>query len=445
MQPGANTSWTPGSPLTNGVTFRSYVQATQTNGMVSAWSYAQFSVVYDPPVLPELDAIAGTDPISGEPQVVLTVTGQDNLGTANQSSLESNVTTGFTALSNTTHAVVSSWAADGNYALELTATGSGNIGDQWLGGLLGIPVTPGSWYTAAITTLAKAIGGAGRTADLGIAWYDNTGAFISDPVVATGTTSNVTPLALLGSAQAPSNAAFAAPIFAVVGCSASEKHDTDKWGLMPGQNTPWGVGGLVGNTTCLVQYSDDGGGTWNPLRFGNGVPYGAGEVLTVIDEESIPQNSRLYRAISQTPIQGVQLQSLPSAVVSEATNLFPSWCLKNPLVQSSGVLFDLASDPTKTLRQQATMYDPLGAKFGIKMTDGWKGVDWQIRARVVGIANRRALESLLTSAPTVLLQSPLGEQWYMSVNGNVPQTFYAASGAKPFHDIDISLRQVLTP
>lgn len=63
--------------LTNGTTYRQFVQVTETGGQTSTWQHADMTLALTPPGTPTLTATAGTDPVTGAPRVVLAVTGHD--------------------------------------------------------------------------------------------------------------------------------------------------------------------------------------------------------------------------------------------------------------------------------------------------------------------------------------------------------------------------------
>jgi hypothetical protein len=446
QQPGGTASFVIPFLLANTTTYRAYIQIQQTNGMLSAWVYSGFNVAFDGPAIPTILAIAGSDPTTGQPRVVVTAQGSDNQGTANQSSVELGTTAGFVALTNTTIAASSTWASDGTYSLRLTATAGGAIGAQWTGGTGGCLIVQGQPVTAWAVVRSAATA---RVCSLGIAFYDVAGGFISDPVVASASDSASVDTPLSGSipwASVPTNAVYAVPIVGIAACAGSEIHYADKWGLFPGVVSAWTVGGNLGGNSVEVQSSPDGGVTWADLRFGASVALSnPGQSVIVVDDEAIPGTTMTYQARTLVVFDGIPLTSSWSPAASALVSCYPRWCLSNPLVQGSGVLFDLSANPTDTWRQVDTEYDPLSRAHGIKMSDGFKGSDWALSIRTTNLAQEQALKALVTSARYLLLQHPLGGQTYGFVVGSPAAAFTYDSGFAPSHDISLVLRECDLP
>jgi hypothetical protein len=59
--------------LGNGVSFRVYVQITQTGGLASAWSYSAFTTSYTPPNITSVTATPSDGTADAPPQVLITV------------------------------------------------------------------------------------------------------------------------------------------------------------------------------------------------------------------------------------------------------------------------------------------------------------------------------------------------------------------------------------
>jgi hypothetical protein len=65
--------------LATGVTYRVYVQITETGGAASNWAYSTFTTSYTPPVTPTFTAVPGVDS-NGAPITTLTTTGHQTGG-----------------------------------------------------------------------------------------------------------------------------------------------------------------------------------------------------------------------------------------------------------------------------------------------------------------------------------------------------------------------------
>jgi len=442
VEAGSAASAMVGLALANATSFRAYVQVTQSNGETSPWEYSSFSVNYDSPAQPSLVGSVVDYPGTQLPAVLLTATGADNLGTANQSSVELGTTTGFSAGSNTAISAVTTWASDGSYSLQLKATASGAISAQWSGGLSGCPVSGGEELTVWVVLRAASVA---RSATLGVSWYNSAGTLLSTTTIDTANDSASANTVLSGQATAPSGAAYAALVVTISGCAANEEHFADQWGLFPGVATEWTLGGNVGVASMEFQVSQDGGATWNDLRFGALVLESAAQTASCYDTESVPLTTMVYRVRVVAPYQGTTVYSPWSNTVSTQSTVYPKWGLSNPLVQGSGVALDLNGNPSKTLRQVDTEFDPQGRPLGVKLTDGFKGVDWGLVFRTGNLTDQNALEALLTQTGALLLQSPLGGQWYVTVIGSPEVEFQYETGQHPIQDTTVSLRQVNSP
>ena len=118
----ASTSVTVGTPLTPGVTYRAFVQATETGSLTSSWAYSTFTPQADVPATPLFTAVPGNDSVTGAPMMTLTLTGQDNQLTANQASLESDVITGWASSGTASNATLSSALTSGTAYTSLPVT-----------------------------------------------------------------------------------------------------------------------------------------------------------------------------------------------------------------------------------------------------------------------------------------------------------------------------------
>jgi hypothetical protein len=334
----AVTSAQVGVSLTPSMTYRVFVQVTETGGQISAWAYNTFTVTVDVPAVPTIVAAPTNDPVTGAPRVALTVQGQDNQLTANQSSLEGNATTGWAAGANTTIAASSTWAQDGSYSLAMTATAAGAVVATTPVGVSGVPVIAGQTVRAMAYFRSPTTS---RVCSVAIAFYN--GATLLS--TSTSTTVNSTTTGGATGAQAfismvvPVNATFATLILNGAGLGAGEVLNADSMLLAPGSSTTWTKGGFVGNTTVTITRSDGvlvRGAGWNGTA---ALP--VSQMVTIYDYETIA--SHTYSAIVSTVTGGLTLTS-GAGVSAAAGVVLSSWDIMDPTNPVSYTKLEWAGD-----------------------------------------------------------------------------------------------------
>lgn len=219
-----------GATLTNGVTYRAFVQVTQTGGQTSNWQYVTFTVTFDAPAQPWVTPTSTTD-ANGAPIVSVACQCADNLLTAADATMEPTIGS-WVAASNCTVAQVPGIYKDGAYSLGMTASASGTMEASSAYGPSGYHVVAGTTYTALASFKAATTG---RACSVWVNWYDSTGNYLSNSIgspVTDATTGWVQPAC---QAVAPTGAAYAAVILVVASAAASEVHYVDAVGLFPGQ------------------------------------------------------------------------------------------------------------------------------------------------------------------------------------------------------------------
>lgn len=178
----------------------------------------------------------------------------NRLPNANVSGIETDAS-GWTALTNCSVSRVTTPVNAGSGALQLSSTAAGTIEAITATGLSGVPVVPGTTYTAK--TFARNAASI-RTPYTAIRWYDNTGAVISTQQGAngSGSTSNF----INGSEAnftAPINAAYAAIIagFAATG-GAAELHYIDSVSFTETSTSQaYADGGVTTHHTTVTDYT----------------------------------------------------------------------------------------------------------------------------------------------------------------------------------------------
>jgi hypothetical protein len=327
-----------GVTLTNAVTYRAFVQITETGGQVSVWGYSTFTVVVDVPAVPTITAAASNDPATGAPRGILAVNANDNQLTANQSSLEGNVTTGWSAGANTTIAASSTWAQDGSYSLAMTATAAGAVAASTPVGVSGVPVIAGQTARAMAYFHSPTTS---RVCSVTIAFYN--GATLlstsTSPTANSTTTGGATGAQAFISMVVPVNATFATLILNGAALGAGEVLNADSMLVAPGSSTTWTKGGFVGTTTVTITRSDGvlvRGAGWEGSA---AVPIS--QMITIYDYETI--SSHTYSAVVSTVQSGLTLTGA-AGVSAAAGVVLSSWDIMDPTNPASYTKLEWAGD-----------------------------------------------------------------------------------------------------
>jgi hypothetical protein len=401
-----------GVALTSTVTYRAFVQVTETGGQVSAWAYTTFTVTVDPPATPTITATPTNDPVTGAPRVTLTIQGNDNGLTAIQSSCEGGSTTGWAAGTNTTIAASSTWSQDGSFSLALTATAGGAVSATTPTGTSGVAVVAGQTVRAMAYFHSPTTA---RVCSVAIAFYNAAGALLS---TSTSTTVNSTTTGVGTGAQAfismtaPANAVFATLILNGAALGASEVLNADSMLVAPGSSTTWTIGGFVGTTTISILRSDGQyvrGAGWEGMM---SLP--TNQQLTMYDVEAAPATPYTYTATVTAVVGGLTLTSGASAVsasvTTNANNL--AWLL-DPTNPSNAVGFTMAQNLQPIEHEVGSTTYSLGYKFATKLTDGFKGEGFIINIFTSSIAQEAVAQLLRTSSGALLFMLPKRGAWYV--------------------------------
>lgn len=403
----AATSVQVGTPLPNGTTCRAFVQLTETGAETSQWAYTTFTIAAHVPATPSISVVATNDPTTGLPEVEITVTGYDNELTANQSSLESDATTGWAAGSNTSIAASNTWAQDGAYSLAMTATAAGAVSAETPTGASGVACVAGQVVRAMASFHSPSTA---RACTVAISFYNSAGSLIS---TATSPSVNSTTSGNGGQAfvttTAPAGAVTMALTIAGAGLSASEVLYADEMLLAPGTSTMWTIGGLVGTYSVTVlrsdgQYVRNAG--W-PSGVTTAMP--SSQTLTLFDCEAAPTVSYTYVATLTTGT--VSTSSSASSSVETSSGNF-AWLL-DPTSPSSAVGFVMNGNWQPLIHEVGQVYYPVGYGAATKSTDGSKGVGGTIPIFTSSVAQDAAIRSLIEATDVLCLLTPQRGAFYL--------------------------------
>ena len=442
----------PSGLLEDGVEYVVFVRVVESGPVASPWASATFTVTIDGPNAPRMLVVPDADPVTLNPRADLTVVLCDNMLSAADSSFEPDTLGDWIANAYSTLSVVDSWRSDGDWAMRITLDGDHlPIGasidsDGYVAG------TPGSTYVGMATVQNPTLG---ISMGVTLAFYDSGLSLISStgsPAVVTtadGIRAYVTAVAPAGTAwvgleiynDVPSATSgdyvdvdcagiFAPPDGWSTTYDAPIVYDSSR---TYDDRIPWCLGGFAGIGTVSVEYSDDGGATWAPTRFGVDLPVDS-PPISFYDYEAPPGNVRLYRAIrtATSPLGYGTVSSPYSDSYDVETTSISRWFLLDPTdpSTSSGPL-DLGSDWQPNTHEEATVFYPLGRPHGVKSTDGTKGRDGTITLLGTGYPARDAVRALLESTVVMLLQGP-HDSVYLITNGDRGQNVILSTVDQPY-------------
>ncbi len=384
--------------LPNQTTCVFYLQLTETGGELSAMSSTTATINYAPPATPTVIAVQATDS-NGTPYVAVTVTGHDNLLSANDAGFEGGAGT-WTSRSNATVAQSSAEAYNGSYSLAVEATAAGNA----IVSCGPYAVVAGQTYTMIAYVRAATTA---RTIVAKFNWYDGS-TYITNTFGAGVVDSSGQWVLVWATKAAPANATLVDATIQVSNAAASEIHYVDCVGVyLASAVPPWSPGGMVGLTTAAVTRSDG-----FVLRQ-SGAALGSSQVVTIADYEATATDTYTYSARVVFASGGATISS-NSGVSAPVTYTVTSWWLVNPLSPT------LAFDPfvqsfTMTQMEQATSHIVLGQKFPSIVSAAMGGKDGQLTIQTTTAAQWAQLQNVINSQATLWMTNMVGDGLYVRV------------------------------
>ena len=427
--------------LPNFTTCVFYVQLTETGNELSAIVSTTATVNFTPPVAPTVVATPTTD-ANGTPIIEVTVTGHDNLLSANDASFEGGVGS-WTARVNSTIAQSSAKALQGSYSLAVTSTAAGAFSVQ--AGTY--PVTAGSSYSALLSSLAAA---PPEVFSLNIDWLDVNSNVLSTSTGSSATDSTTAWTQVTVTGVAPTNA-VSAKLWVYYGNStASEVHYIDAAGLFEASTPPaWSPGGFVGGTTTTVTRSD--GFVLRTTPTLNSTTQQA----TLSDYEWTSGSSYTYTATVSYSYGTTSLTS-GSATTSAVTQSTTGWWLINPITPTSAFAPFVKSFTMLQLEQGAS-HTQIGQALPTIVSSVMGGKDGQLTVQTSTAAEWTTLQNLINSRATLWLTNYLGDGLYVRV-GPSPGGMSSGNGlsskqaqlapslaSNPVRTIQLSYQQVAQP
>lgn len=405
-------------PLTNGVTYRAYVRATNTSAIASDWVYSPFSIFVTPPSGPLVEVVDSIDYTSGVPRVRLDLTGQSSFLTAAQDGSAS-------GWESDTNATLLDQAEDPGVLVQgfsMTSVAAGAMGVRSVVGdpppptadepaplrPLSFPVQAGTAYTlmasfrAATTT---------RAVRVRIRWYDDddgTGVLISDNVSAQTNATNAAYVQNSVTAVAPAGAVLARVVLEVLAtAAAAEVFYVAYVSFHPGRIVAYQPGGFSGLETLRVERSDDDGATFSTIL--ERVKPNYRQIAIAFDRLMPFGKDVIYRAY--TDIDQGQGSMLSSGASSLATiNLDANrWGIRD--CDSEAELYGYVVGHERSDDESSSVHRPAGRYYPIVDTEGRQAATGTLTIFVFNGDISYATDVLDRTA-TFVIQSPVGEIFY---------------------------------
>lgn len=357
-----------------------------------------------------------------------------NLLTLNDSDTDPALGSWVAFNTNTTVARSTTQARTSAASLRLTA-GTANSGVAAKGEQ--VPVIGGEQYVL----LASFRAGAGSASGtVGVQWYDGSGNLIGTDS-STGVT--VTTAWVDGSVgvTAPVGAAFASLLVSLSGSLANgtlwyvDDVSLARWGDGP-MPTSWSPGNDSRTSTWLViEYTDDGGLTWLPVRGGAHVAPDVFQRVALYDVEVPPNVVRHYRARTAATDDFTGVGAIASENSDERMATVPSgrWWLRSleHPEHSLGFSRDLCmSSITRKQDERAGRFDGNGAQFPVFISNAVGGQDGSLS--VIVYANAwPTFEALIADTTPLVLIDPIdNDLHYVKLTGRSWDERRVGEGAK---------------
>ncbi|USC17043.1 hypothetical protein [Rhodococcus sp. 11-3] len=200
------------------------------------------------------------------------------------------------------------------------------------------------------------------------------------------------------------------------------------------------------------QFADDAGSGYDEFATLPGSLSNAPEfditsgVAVLMDHTVIPLTNRKYRA--KTVAYGLAGDLFVSAYGSESSEFrfeAVNWWIKdisNPdnNIQLSVAWEDLSIAKTNT----ATVFQPMGAKYPVVVSEGYKGDMFTLSLRPVNSSKWVQLRDLLESGQTLFIQSDIDHAWFVRPVGDLAQVVMATNQrrANPLRVVTIQFVEV---
>lgn len=248
--------------------------------------------------------------------------------------------------------------------------------------------------------------------------------------------------------RAPAGTAFVHAVMAVSPV-ASGAGAVTAIRLVPGTSAPAVYQpGASARAYALVEYSDDGGSTWEQVRGTTRAFYPAARVVTVYDYEAPAPGPRLYRASTAAvdyalDSDGAAVASEPSTEVSATLPADRFW-LRDVLTPARLIEVWHSGDLDHTSREPQTTHDTLGRRNPVIVSDVVKGEEFSWPLTFTSAAAYAQFEEMRAGGYPLLFQGDFGEQWPVKL-GAARRTLLKRSADRantPVRSVEITATEV---
>jgi hypothetical protein len=409
-----------GVALANLGTYRAYIRVSDALSTYSGWSFSGFTFQLTPVLPPMLEAVSRADLVTGVPRVQFALEGRSNMLSANQASMTSDAS-GWEAVSGCTLSADATMSVSSGQSLRMSATGAGTMTAMTVPGSpppgrfneppptgpLEFPVFEGRTFTAMASFRSRSTS---KIVRVGVRWFDvddeQLGESMSDGQASTTSTWVKERVV----APAPLGAVRGRMVLVVENESVAGGHNVDEILFAPGTIVNWHPGGLsVGQTFRIVRSV---AGTEEAVRGCESVMPDEHQRAFASDREMPYGVDVVYRAITDShPVPGSTLPSPPSSTVT-ANVPRETWGLRDPF-DDVAEMRALVVDHTSSAPDDATVYRPAGRSGPIVEVEAVTGDTGSVTIMARGIVERHLLSDLLGRPGVMLLQSPLGERFWI--------------------------------
>lgn len=140
------------------------------------------------------------------------------------------------------------------------------------------------------------------------------------------------------------------------------------------------------------------------------------------------------------------MATITSAASSEAsaTLTVTDWWLKDPTDADLNAAIDVQPPHPVRIRKRTGVFRALGRSKSLTVSGVAGAQDGSVTVMTATAAEWDALEALVSSTNVLLLQSPLGDQWYVTLADDVEADLTFAAG-EPWRSVRFSYVEVDAP
>ncbi|HEX9993197.1 MAG TPA: hypothetical protein VGB14_09750 [Acidimicrobiales bacterium] len=175
---------------------------------------------------------------------------------------------------------------------------------------------------------------------------------------------------------------------------------------------------LGSGMSAEIQFSDDGGATWQTVKRAEALELGSSLAGSVVDEEVPVLGERLYRArvYSSDPVLS---SNWSESVAYTSPDPLATW-LSDPDTPGSAVSIIVPPGWTLSTDLPSDVFwpDGRGGKAVVLHAEHERGLEGPLPVTLLDEATHHAVEALLRPGRTLLLRDKLGRSWYLARSGS---------------------------